>query len=98
MYLLHWFQVYNDWLLSDGNLNDITVTIFSADLAQSSKKRPYLEKALQVKKYELINWMWNWLNFLPGESFAGGKCRLIGIMKFKYSCFENKALQLRIQV
>lgn len=42
------WQVYEDWTMAPGDLGGVPVTVFSAAHPASSRKRPYLERALQV--------------------------------------------------
>uniref|UniRef100_A0A6A7G3P8 Protein-associating with the carboxyl-terminal domain of ezrin n=1 Tax=Hirondellea gigas TaxID=1518452 RepID=A0A6A7G3P8_9CRUS len=43
-------QVYNDWTMSCGTLDGLPVTVFSASHPLTSKKRPYIERALQASR------------------------------------------------
>ncbi|XP_047479664.1 protein-associating with the carboxyl-terminal domain of ezrin-like isoform X1 [Penaeus chinensis] len=42
--------VYEDWTMAPGELGDVPVTVFSAAHPPSSRKRPYIERALQASR------------------------------------------------
>ena len=41
-------KVYEDWTMAPGELGGMPVTVFSAAHPPTSRKRPYIERALQV--------------------------------------------------
>ncbi|XP_045581033.1 protein-associating with the carboxyl-terminal domain of ezrin [Procambarus clarkii] len=43
-------EVYEDWMMAPGDLDGVPVTVFSAAHPPSSRKRPYIERALQASK------------------------------------------------
>ncbi|KAK4321557.1 hypothetical protein Pmani_007630 [Petrolisthes manimaculis] len=43
-------EVYEDWTMAPGDLGGVPVTVFSAAHPASSRKRPYLERALQASR------------------------------------------------
>ncbi|XP_042892966.1 protein-associating with the carboxyl-terminal domain of ezrin-like [Penaeus japonicus] len=43
-------HVYEDWTMAPGELGDVPVTVFSASHPPSSRKRPYIERALQASR------------------------------------------------
>lgn len=47
-------QVYEDWMMAPGELDGTQVTVFSAAHPSSSRKRPYIERALQVQGIVLL--------------------------------------------
>ncbi|XP_071540906.1 uncharacterized protein [Panulirus ornatus] len=43
-------SVYEDWTMAPGDLEGVPVTVFSAAHPPSSRKRPYIERALQASR------------------------------------------------
>ncbi|XP_050729974.1 protein-associating with the carboxyl-terminal domain of ezrin-like [Eriocheir sinensis] len=43
-------EVYEDWMMAPGELDGAQVTVFSAAHPSSSRKRPYIERALQASR------------------------------------------------
>ncbi|XP_045105883.1 protein-associating with the carboxyl-terminal domain of ezrin-like [Portunus trituberculatus] len=43
-------EVYEDWMMAPGELDGMPVTVFSAAHPSSSRKRPYIERALQASR------------------------------------------------
>ncbi|KAG7166372.1 protein-associating with the carboxyl-terminal domain of ezrin-like [Homarus americanus] len=43
-------EVYEDWMMAPGELEGVPVTVFSAAHPSSSRKRPYIERALQASR------------------------------------------------